>query len=123
MGMCAEVKWSSPLGHSPRGVACFLGYPAELFANTQEGAVVTARVFDSASSQDWKRPLVKKRLIALRGFSGVGKSTSIHALYRLLISDPANKALSYQAHGRKLDFISIVEVGGYKVTEETCLLF
>lgn len=58
---------------------------------------------------------MKKQLIALRGSSSVGKSTSIHILYRLLISEPTSKALSYEAHGRKLDFVSIVEVDGYKI--------
>lgn len=42
MGMCAVVIAIGPFS---RSVADFLGYPAELFANTREGAVVTAHLF------------------------------------------------------------------------------
>ena len=42
MGMCAEIIAIGPFSQS---VAGYLGYSAELFANTTEGAVVTARLF------------------------------------------------------------------------------
>ena len=58
---------------------------------------------------------MKKQLIALRGPSNVGKSTSLHLLYRLLVSDPVAKPLSFTAHGWKLDFVAIIEIAGYKV--------
>ncbi|MDD5180573.1 MAG: hypothetical protein PHT15_04870 [Gallionellaceae bacterium] len=58
---------------------------------------------------------MKKRLIALRGSSSVGKSTSLHMLYRLLITEPSNKPLSFTSIGRKFDFEAVVLVGGYKV--------
>lgn len=58
---------------------------------------------------------MKKRLIALRGKSGVGKSSSIYMLYRLLVTEPSNKPLSFTSIGRKFDFEAVVLVGGYKV--------
>lgn len=58
---------------------------------------------------------MKKRLIALRGKSGVGKSTSIHILYRLLLDGPDAKTLEFHKYGRLLDFRAIVELRGYKI--------
>ena len=58
---------------------------------------------------------MKKRLIALRGKSGVGKSSSIYMLYRRLVTESSNKPLSFTSIGRKFDFKAIVLVGGYKV--------
>ncbi|WFC40816.1 hypothetical protein [Pseudoxanthomonas sp. SE1] len=58
---------------------------------------------------------MKKRLIALRGKSGVGKSTSIHILYRLLLEGPGAKTLSFEKYGRLLDFRAIVELHGFKI--------
>jgi hypothetical protein len=58
---------------------------------------------------------MSKQLIALRGSGNVGKTTTLHALYRLLVADPLSKTLSYQSLGRKLDFEAIIQIGGHKV--------
>ena len=58
---------------------------------------------------------MKKQLIALRGPSKVGKSTAIHSLYKLLVADPIVKPLSFESHGRLLDFVAIVEIEDCKI--------
>lgn len=58
---------------------------------------------------------MKNRLIALRGQSHFGKSTTLHMLYRILILDPTTKTISYKVVGRKLDFEAILKVRDYKV--------
>ena len=37
------------------------------------------------------------------------------SLYRLLVTEPSNKPLSFTSIGRKFDFEAVVLVGGYKV--------
>lgn len=58
---------------------------------------------------------MKKRLIALRGPSSVGKSSTLHLLYRLLLAHPDTKPIYFRAIGRKLDFIAVVTVEGASV--------
>ena len=58
---------------------------------------------------------MKRRLIALRGPSSVGKSTTLSMLYRLLVAEPSNVTRSYKSVGRKLDFEAILEIHGCRV--------
>lgn len=58
---------------------------------------------------------MKKQLIALRGRSCVGKSSTLHLLYKLLLAHPGTKPLHFKAQGRKLDFIAIVSIEGITV--------
>ncbi len=58
---------------------------------------------------------MKKRLIALRGPSNVGKSTTLHILYKLLLAHPYTKPISFEMIGRKIDFSAIVAINGVKV--------
>jgi energy-coupling factor transporter ATP-binding protein EcfA2 len=58
---------------------------------------------------------MKKQIIALRGKSGVGKSTTLQLLYKLLISNPGSKPLYFESVGRKLDFLAIVSVEGFTI--------
>lgn len=52
MGMSAEVIAIGPFSQE---VAGFLGYPAERFANTKEGATVTCRLFGIAEGSTVSR--------------------------------------------------------------------
>ena len=54
MGMSAEIIAVGPF--SPE-VAGFLGYPARLYANTREGAIVTCRLFRIAEGSTLSRQL------------------------------------------------------------------
>jgi hypothetical protein len=57
----------------------------------------------------------KKHLIALRGKSSVGKSSTLHLLYKHLLGHPRTKPIYFEAIGRKLDFLAIVSIEGYAV--------
>ncbi len=57
----------------------------------------------------------KKQIIALRGKSGVGKSTTLQLLYKMFLANYETKALHFEALGRKLDFLAIVSVHGVRV--------
>ena len=61
MGMSAEVIAIGPF--SPE-VAGFLGYPAKLFTNTKEGAIVTCRLFGISEGST-----VSRQFAALLGIS------------------------------------------------------
>ena len=58
---------------------------------------------------------MKKQLIALRGISNSGKSTTLQILYKLLAADSSTKPMSFEMLGYQLDFRAIVAVGGRKV--------
>lgn len=58
---------------------------------------------------------MKKQLIALRGISNVGKSTTLHILYKLLVADSGTKPGFFEMLGYQLDFRAIVVVGGHKI--------
>ncbi|MBT0568954.1 hypothetical protein KIK84_01320 [Curvibacter sp. CHRR-16] len=58
---------------------------------------------------------MKKQILSLRGKSGVGKSTTLHLLYKLLLAYPNAKPLSFKSIGRKLDFIATLEIEGHVV--------
>ncbi len=58
---------------------------------------------------------MKRLLIALRGRSSVGKSSTLHLLFKLLLAHPGTKPLHFKALGRKLDFIAVVSVEGATV--------
>ncbi len=58
---------------------------------------------------------MKKQIIALRGKSGVGKSSTLNLLYRQLLAYPGTKPLHFQALGQKLDFIARVSIDGHAV--------
>lgn len=58
---------------------------------------------------------MKKQLIALRGISNAGKSTTLHILYKLLVADSGTKPICFEMLGYKLDFRAIIAVGGQKV--------
>ena len=62
-----------------------------------------------------RRSILKKRLIALRGKSNVGKSTALHNLNRLLLSEPSAKTLKFQKYGRLLDFSTVIDFNGQRV--------
>jgi hypothetical protein len=52
MGMCAEII---AIGPYSSGIAKFLNYPAELFANTRPGTVVSSRLFGIAEGSSLSR--------------------------------------------------------------------
>lgn len=58
---------------------------------------------------------MKKHLIALRGKSGVGKSSTLHLLYKHLLAHPGTKPLHFEALGRRLDFIATLSIEGRTV--------
>lgn len=58
---------------------------------------------------------MKKRLIALRGPSNVGKSTTLHILYKLLLAHPDTKPISFTMLGYKIDFSAIIAINGVKI--------
>lgn len=58
---------------------------------------------------------MKRHLIALRGKSSIGKSSSLHLLYKHLLAHPDTKPLHFEALGRKLDFIAILSIEGHAV--------
>ncbi|WFC40831.1 hypothetical protein [Pseudoxanthomonas sp. SE1] len=49
-----------------------------------------------------------KRLVALRGKGQVGKTTSLHNLNRLLLSEPNAKTVKFTKYGYKLDFSQLL---------------
>jgi hypothetical protein len=55
---------------------------------------------------------MKKHLIALRGRSNVGKSSTLHLLYKQILAHPGTKPIHFEAFGRKLDFLAIVSIEG-----------
>ncbi|WP_313272769.1 hypothetical protein [Stenotrophomonas sp.] len=58
---------------------------------------------------------MKKQLIALRGPSNAGKSTTLHILYKLLLAHPGTKPISFEMIGRKIDFSAIIAINGIKI--------
>ena len=58
---------------------------------------------------------MKKHLIALRGKSCVGKSSTLHLLYKQLLTHPGTKPVHFEALGRKLDFVAILSIEGHTV--------
>jgi hypothetical protein len=58
---------------------------------------------------------LKKQIISVRGKSGVGKSTTLHLLYKILLTYPNSKPLSFEALGRKLDFVATLEIESHVV--------
>lgn len=56
-----------------------------------------------------------KRLVALRGKGQVGKTTSLHNLNRLLLSEPHAKTVKFTKYGYKLDFATIIDYAGKRV--------
>ena len=56
-----------------------------------------------------------KRLVALRGKGQVGKTTSLHNLNRLLLSEPNAKTVKFTKYGYKLDFSTIIDYAGKRV--------
>ncbi|OBU56378.1 hypothetical protein [Stenotrophomonas maltophilia] len=58
---------------------------------------------------------MKKQLIALRGASNSGKSSTLLMLYRLLAAHSATRLISFEAIGHKLDFSAIVQINGCKI--------
>ena len=55
---------------------------------------------------------MKNHILALRGKSSVGKSSTLQLLYKLLVTNPNTKTLYFEAVGRKLDFLAIVVIEG-----------
>lgn len=58
---------------------------------------------------------MKKHIIALRGKSCVGKSSTLHLLYKQLLIHPGTKPVHFEALGRKLDFVAILSIEGHAV--------
>ncbi|MGE8281608.1 MAG: hypothetical protein ACN6O2_14385 [Stenotrophomonas sp.] len=58
---------------------------------------------------------MKKQLIALRGPSNAGKSTTLHILYKLLLAPPSTKPIGFKKIGYKIDFSAIVAINGIKI--------
>ena len=58
---------------------------------------------------------MKKQLIALRGKSCVGKSSTLHLLYKHLLTHPGTKPVTFEALGRKLDFIATLSIEGHNI--------
>jgi len=45
----------------------------------------------------------------------VGKSTALHNLNRLLLSEPSARTLKFQKYGRLLDFSTVIDFNGQRV--------